>query len=127
MSVLWGPSIHGNSGFLWTTSNLSQPILTKWPKRVYRLLLNKYMQIFAIFYLHWFIFDQSHLYNKNISSFCLYIASKSLQKTPLWIIMSTLLGGDEKGINICYQQKILREIIGTQTVTPLLYCNKVRA
>ena len=37
------------------------------------------------------IYEQSHLYNKNKSSFCMYTAPKSLQKTPVWIIMRTLL------------------------------------
>ena len=49
------------------------------------------MQFFAMSYLYWLIYEQSHLYNKKIGLFCLYISSKSLQKTPLWIIMSTLL------------------------------------
>ena len=49
------------------------------------------MQFFAMSYLYWLIYEQSHLYNQNMSSFCMYTAPKSLQKTPVWIIMRTLL------------------------------------
>ena len=65
--------------------------MTKWQKRVYRLLLDKCMQFFAMSYLYWLIYEQSHFYNQKMSSFCMYTAPKSLQKTPVWIIMRTLL------------------------------------
>ena len=74
--------------------NHFQPItdnIDKMAKRVYRLLLDKCMQFFAMSYLYWLIYEQSHLYSQNMSSFCMYTAPKSLQKTPVWIIMRTLL------------------------------------
>ena len=51
----------------------------------------KCKHFFAMSYLYWLTYKQSHLYNQNMSLFCIYAAPKSLQKTPLWIIIRTLL------------------------------------
>ena len=72
--------------------NQIQPITNNIDKMAKKSLQATFKQMYAVFCnLYWLIYEQSHLYNQNKSLFCMSTAPKSLQKTPVWIIMRTLL------------------------------------
>ena len=79
--------------------NHFKPVMANIEKIAKKGLQTTFKQMYAVIcnVFHWLTYEQSYVYNQNMSLFGIYAAPKSLQKTPLWIIMRTLLVGQLRG------------------------------